>query len=118
MTPLRIVFMGTPELACASLRALTSDSSFHVAGVVTQPDRPKGRDLKLQPPPVKVTALALNLPVIQPERIRHESALAKLAEWHPDLIVVAAYGQILPKSVLELPAWGCVNVHTSLLPKY
>ena len=118
MTPLRIVFMGTPELACASLRALISDSAFQVVGVVTQPDRPKGRDLKLQPSPVKQLASGSQIPVLQPERARNEQFIAQLQALRPDLIVVAAFGQILSKSILELPRFGCINVHTSLLPAY
>jgi methionyl-tRNA formyltransferase len=115
---LRIVFMGTPDLACASLRALANCPDFEVVGVVTQPDRPKGRDLKLLPPPVKVLALELGLPVLQPEKARHESFVAELRAFAPDLIAVAAFGQILPSSILDLPPHGCLNVHTSLLPRY
>src|ERR1043165_8343689 len=114
----RIIFMGTAELACASLEALTSERTFEVAAVVTQPDRPKGRDLKLQPSPVKQLALSKGLPVLQPERARNDAFLQELRSYQPDLIVVAAYGQILPPALLEMPRFGCVNVHTSLLPKY
>jgi len=110
--------MGTAELACAILEALTSERTFEVAAVVTQPDRPKGRDLKLQPSPVKQLALSKGLPVLQPERARNEAFLQELRSYRPDLIVVAAYGQILPPALLEMPRFGCVNVHTSLLPKY
>ncbi len=110
--------MGTAELACASLEALTRQPEFCVLAVVTQPDRPKGRDLKLQPSAVKQLALRAQLPVLQPERARHESFIQQLRELQPDLIVVAAYGQILPPAILELPRHGCLNVHTSLLPKY
>jgi methionyl-tRNA formyltransferase len=118
MTALRILFMGTAELSCASLQALADDEPFHVAAVVTQPDKPKGRELKPQPSPVKALALKLGLPVMQPSRARDESFIAELRELNPDLIVVAAYGQILPPAILELPRHGCLNVHTSLLPKY
>ena len=118
MSLLRIVFMGTAELACASLDALTREETFELAAVVTQPDRPKGRDLKLQPSSVKQLALSKHLPVLQPERARHEAFIAELKGYQPDLIVVAAYGQILPAAILEIPRWGCINVHTSLLPKY
>jgi methionyl-tRNA formyltransferase len=118
MAPWRIIFMGTAELACASLRRLCLDPSFRVIAVVTQPDRPKGRELKLQVTPVKAAALRENLAVLQPERARSEAFVAQLKELRPDLIVVAAYGQILPPAVLEVPRLGCVNVHTSLLPKY
>ena len=110
--------MGTAELACPSLEALRADKSFDVIAVVTQPDRPKGRDLKLTPPAVKATALKHKLPVLQPERARHESFVGELARLSPDLIVVVAYGQILPRSILDLPKHGCLNVHASLLPKY
>ncbi len=89
-----------------------------VVAVVTQPDRPKGRDLKLQPSPVKVLALQAKLAVLQPERARDEAFLGALRDLQPDLIAVAAYGQILPQSILDLPRFGCLNVHTSLLPKY
>jgi methionyl-tRNA formyltransferase len=118
MAALRIVFMGAAELSCASLQALVASADFHVVGVVTQPDRPKGRDLKLQPTPVKELALRESLPVLQPEKARSEAFLAELRALAPELIAVAAYGQILPKSILELPRFGCLNVHTSLLPKY
>jgi len=110
--------MGTPELAGASLSALLHAPAFEVVGVATQPDRPKGRDLKLQPSPVKQIAARAGLPVFQPEKARDENFLAELRRRQPDLIAVAAFGQILPKSILELPPFGCLNVHTSLLPKY
>jgi len=115
---LRIVFMGTAELACASLEKLAAQPDYEVVGAVTQPDRPKGRDLKLHPSPVKEAALRRKLPVLQPERARNDDFVRELRTLAPDLIVVAAYGQILPPSILELPLFGCVNVHTSLLPKY
>jgi methionyl-tRNA formyltransferase len=118
MPPLRIIFMGTAELACASLEALTRQADFSVVAVVTQPDRPKGRDLKLQPSPVKALAVRAGLPVFQPERARNEGFIQELRALQPELIVVAAYGQILPAAILELPRFGCLNVHTSLLPKY
>jgi methionyl-tRNA formyltransferase len=118
MAPLRILFMGTAELSCDSLRGLLESPGFQVVAVVTQPDRPKGRDLKLQPSPVKVLGLSAKLPVLQPERARSEEFLEALRALQPDLIVVAAYGQILPVSILDLPRFGCLNVHTSLLPKY
>lgn len=118
MAPLRVIFMGTAQLSCDSLRALTESPGCQVVAVVTQPDRPKGRDLKLQPSPVKVLALQVNLLVLQPERARDEVFLGALSDLRPDLIAVAAYGQILPQSLLDLPRFGCLNVHTSLLPKY
>jgi methionyl-tRNA formyltransferase len=114
----RIVFFGTADLARPILAALAEQPSFAMVGVVTQPDRPRGRDLKVQPPPVKVEALARRVPVFQPERARHPEFVQQLAQLRPDLIVVAAYGQILPASILDLPQFGCLNVHTSLLPKY
>jgi len=118
MAALRVLFMGTAELSCDTLRALIESPAVQVVAVVTQPDRPKGRDLKLQPSPVKVLGLSAKLPVLQPERARSEEFLEALRALQPDLIVVAAYGQILPVSILELPRFGCLNVHTSLLPKY
>jgi methionyl-tRNA formyltransferase len=118
MSPLRIIFMGSAELACASLEALARQADFVVVSVVSQPDRPRGRELKLQPSPVKQAAGRLGLPVLQPERARNEDFITQLKELRPDLIAVTAYGQILPKAILELPRLGCLNVHTSLLPKY
>lgn len=114
---MRIVFMGTPTFAVPSLRTLI-DEGYEVVAVVSQPDRPKGRKKILTPPPVKEAALELGLPVLQPERMRSEEAVELLASYKPDLIVTAAYGQILPKAVLDLPKHGCINVHGSLLPKY
>ena len=118
MTPLRIIFMGTAELSCASLEKLAQDKNFSVLAVVTQPDKPKGRDLKLTPSPVKVLAQKLNLPVLQPLKARDEQFTTELRALAPDLIIVIAYGQILPPAILDLPRHGCLNVHTSLLPKY
>jgi methionyl-tRNA formyltransferase len=118
MTVLRIIFLGTAELSCASLQALAGNPQFQIAAVVTQPDRPKGRDLKPQPSPVKSLALRLGLPVLQPERARDEKFIAGLRALQPDLIIAVAYGQILPPAILDLPRHGCLNVHTSLLPKY
>jgi methionyl-tRNA formyltransferase len=118
MTALRIIFLGTAKLSCASLQALADEAQFQIAAVVTQPDRPKGRDLKLQPSPVKILARRLGLPVLQPELARDELFIAELRAMQPDLIVTVAYGQILPSAILDLPRHGCLNVHTSLLPKY
>jgi methionyl-tRNA formyltransferase len=115
---LRIIFFGTAELARPSLAALAADPAFELVGVVTQPDRPKGRDLKLHPSPVKECALRLGLRLWQPERARQEDFIQGLREARPDLIAVAAYGQILPPAILDLPRFGCLNVHGSLLPKY
>jgi methionyl-tRNA formyltransferase len=113
---MNLVFMGTAELSCASLAKLAEQHS--VLAVVTQPDKPKGRELKLTPSPVKVLAEKLRLPVLQPAKARDEQFIAALRALKPDLIVVVAYGQILPQTILDLPTHGCVNVHTSLLPKY
>jgi methionyl-tRNA formyltransferase len=118
MAALRIIFMGTAELSCASLEKLACDKRLSVVAVVTQSDKPKGRDLKLQPSPVKFLAQKLNLLVLQPQRSRDEKFVSELRELKPDLIVVVAYGQILPQTILDLPKFGCLNVHTSLLPKY
>lgn len=117
MTPFRIVFMGTPEFAVPSLAALISGPD-QVVGVVCQPDRPKGRGRRLLPPPVKVLAEQAGLPVLQPVKIRSDALLAEIAALRPDLLVVAAYGRILPGPLLNLPALGAINVHGSLLPKY
>ncbi|MDE6590166.1 MAG: methionyl-tRNA formyltransferase [Oscillospiraceae bacterium] len=114
---MRIVFMGTPEFAVPSLKGLV-ESGYEVCGVFTQPDKPKNRGMRLQRPPVKEYALSIGLPVFQPERMRDGTALGILQELKPDLIVVAAYGKILPTDILNLPAMGCINVHSSLLPRY
>ncbi len=115
---LRIIFMGTPELAAASLRALLAAPDLSVVAAVTQPDQPKGRGLKLQPTPVKEVAEAAHVPVLQPQRARDDEFIRQLAALKPDLIAVAAYGQILPQAILDLPRFGCLNVHTSLLPRH
>ncbi|MBI3415862.1 MAG: methionyl-tRNA formyltransferase, partial [Verrucomicrobia bacterium] len=118
MPALRLIFFGTAELARASLAELAQFETVTVIGVVSQPDKPKGRELRLQPTPVKEEAAKWHLSIMQPVRARDEAFIKSLAELRPDLIVVAAYGQILPPSILELPRHGCLNVHTSLLPKY
>jgi methionyl-tRNA formyltransferase len=115
---MKIIFMGTAELSCTSLEKLAGDKKFSVVAVVTQPDRPKGRELQPQPSPVKTLAQKLNLPVLQPQLARDEQFISELRELKLDLIVVVAYGQILPQTILDLPRYGCLNVHTSLLPKY
>jgi methionyl-tRNA formyltransferase len=115
---MRIAFMGTAQLACASLQALLNAIGLQVVAVVTRPDRRQGRDLKLQPSPVKELASRAGLKMLQPERARDPQFEQDLRGLEPDLVVVAAYGQILPQAVLDLPRWGCLNVHTSLLPKY
>ncbi len=114
---MRILFMGTPEFAVFSLRALV-EAGMNVVAVVTQPDQPKGRGYVLTPPPVKVYAQEHGIPVYQPERLKNGAFDETLAEIDPDLIVVTAYGKILPKSLLDYPKYGCVNVHGSLLPEY
>ena len=114
---MRIVFMGTPDFAAASLRKLL-DEGFEVVGVFTQPDRPKGRGMALQPSPVKEIALSAGLPVFQPEKMRDGTAFRQLSALRPDILVVVAYGRILPDDMLALPRCGAVNVHASLLPKY
>lgn len=118
LKPLTLIYMGTPPLAATVLEQLLTSPHWHIAAVVTQPDQPRGRDMKLQPPAVKELALRSNLPVLQPQRARDESFLQQIRALAPDLIVVAAYGQILPQSLLDVPRFGCLNVHTSLLPKY
>ncbi len=114
---MRLVFMGTPEFAAASLEALLrSDNS--VVGIVTQPDRPKGRGQTLKPSPVKLLAQREQIPLLQPLKIKDPEFHHALAGWKPDLIAVAAFGRILPSAILSLPPLGCINVHGSLLPKY
>ena len=113
---MRIVFMGTPDFAVPTLETLIQ-SEHEVVGVVTQPDRPKGRSGKLQFSPVKETAVEAQIPVFQPERIKDGTFYPVLQELNPDVIIVVAFGQILPKEILELPKYGCMNVHASLLPK-
>jgi methionyl-tRNA formyltransferase len=115
---IRIVFMGSPDFAVPTLHALAGDDLYEIAGVVTQPDRPAGRHMTLTPPPVKVAADALGIPVIQPLKLRQPEALEQLKAWNPHLIVVAAFGQILRPEVLDLPQYGCVNIHASLLPRH
>ena len=113
---IRIVFMGSPDFSSPSLRALAQ--AYQVVGVVTQPDRASGRGRELKAPPVKLLAQELGIPVIQPEKLKQPEAMEQLRAWQPDLIVVAAFGQILKKDVLDLPRFGCVNVHASLLPRW
>ena len=114
---MKILFMGTPDFALFSLKGLC-ENGYDVVGVVTQPDKPKGRGYVLTPPPIKVYAMEKNIPVYQPTYLRTEEFASLLAEINPDLIAVVAYGKILPKNVLDYPKYGCVNVHGSLLPEY
>lgn len=114
---MKVVFMGTPEFAVPSLQKLI-DEKYNIAAVVTQPDRPKGRGKKTLPPPVKELALKYNIPVYQPEKVRNPDFIEILRSIGPDLIIVIAFGQILPKEILDMPKFGCINVHGSLLPKY
>ena len=117
---MNIIFMGTPDFAVPVLELLYKTKKHNIQAVFTQPDKPKGRGYKLTPPPVKVLALEHNTPVFQPNSLKNggEEYVEKIKEFNPDCIVVAAYGKILPKSVLDIPKYGCVNVHGSLLPKY
>ncbi len=114
---MKIVFMGTPDFAVPCLRALVADGN-EIVGVFSQPDKPKGRKLTLTPPPVKTAAIENGLKVYQPTTLRDGKALDILKELEPEMIVVAAYGQILPKEIIEFPKYGCINVHASLLPEY
>lgn len=117
MKKLKVLFMGTPDFAVPTLEALCN-SEYEVIEVVTQPDKPKGRGKSVQMTPVKECALKYDIPVYQPVRLRNEESVAHLAELDIDFMVVVAFGQILPKSVLDMPRYGCINVHSSLLPAY
>ena len=112
----KIVFMGSPGFAVPSLRLLAAQ--YQITGVVTQPDRPAGRGRALTPPPVKLVCEELGLPIIQPQRLKEPDAINRIISWAPDLIVVAAFGQILRPIILDLPQFGCINVHGSLLPRW
>jgi len=114
---MRIVFMGTPDFAVPSLEALLK-SDDAIVGIVTQPDRPKGRGQRLFPSPVKIVAQREGIPLLQPMKMKDPSFMTELSAWKPDVIAVAAFGRILPPSILSLPPCGCINVHGSLLPKY
>lgn len=114
---MNVVYMGTPDFAVLPLDAIIK-AGYNVTGVFTQPDKPKGRGYTLTPPPVKVRALESEIPVFQPNSMKDAEALKILTELNPDVIVVVAYGKLLPKDILDLPKYGCVNVHASLLPKY
>jgi len=117
MTGWRVIFMGTPEFACPTLQVLI-DRGENLVAVVTQPDRPKGRGQKLMPPPVKELALHHGIPVHQPPKVRDPAFIESILRLKPDVIVVVAFGQILPRTLLEIPPHGCINVHASLLPRY
>jgi methionyl-tRNA formyltransferase len=117
MAGLRIIFMGTPEFACPTLQKLI-DRDEEVIAVITQPDRPKGRGQQTVPPPVKALAEQHAIPVIQPVKVRLPEVVESIRQLAPDLIVVVAFGQILPKSLLDIPRYGCINVHASLLPRW
>ncbi|MBU9728997.1 methionyl-tRNA formyltransferase [Diplocloster modestus] len=114
---MRVVFMGTPDFAVGTLEKL-SEAGYEVVGVVTQPDKPKGRSKQLSASPVKQKALELGIPVYQPVRVRNAECIEEIRKFQADVFVVAAFGQILPKELLEMPKFGCVNVHASLLPDY
>jgi methionyl-tRNA formyltransferase len=116
--PLKLVFCGTPAFAVPSLRALLSDSYFQIAGVVTQPDRPRGRGKKTASSPVKDAALEAGIPIYQPEKIKSESSLDYFKRLMPDVVVIIAYGQIIPASLIAIARLGWINLHGSLLPKY
>jgi len=117
MPGLRILFMGTPQFACPTLQMLI-ERGENVIAVVTQPDRPKGRGQQMQFPPVKELALSHGIPVIQPVKVRLPEAVEEIRILNPDLIIVVAFGQILPKVLLDIPSYGCINIHASLLPRY
>lgn len=114
---MKIVYMGTPDFAVPPLRAM-AEAGYEIVGVVTQPDKPKGRGKTLMPTPVKEEAMKYSIPVYQPVKVREPEFMQTLKELNPDIIVVAAFGQIIPRAILELPRFGCINIHASLLPKY
>ena len=114
---MRVVFMGTPDIAATCLKQILEDG-FEVVGVYTQPDRPKGRGMKLVASPVKEVALEHNIPVFQPENFREAATVEELKALQPDICAVVAYGRILPQSVLDVPTYGCINIHASVLPSY
>ena len=114
---MRVVFMGTPDIAATCLQKILADG-FEVVGVYTQPDRPKGRGMKLVASPVKEVALSAGIPVFQPENFREEETVEQLRALRPDICAVVAYGRILPQKVLDVPKFGCINIHASVLPKY
>lgn len=114
---MRVIYMGTPDFAVHALVSIV-EAGHDVVACFTQPDKAKGRSKKLQPTPVKVQAMEYDIPVYQPVKLREQENVDIIREYAPDVIVVAAYGQILPESILNIPKYGCVNIHASLLPKY
>ena len=114
---MRVVFMGTPDIAATCLKKILADG-FEVVGVYTQPDRPKGRGMKMVMSPTKEVALANDIPVFQPENFRADEDVQALRDLNPDVVAVVAYGRILPQRVLDIPTKGCVNIHASILPQY
>ena len=114
---MKVIFMGTPDFSVGTLKALV-EAGHEVVLAVTQPDKPKGRGGKMQYPPVKETALELGIPVFQPKKVRDPECIEELRKYHADIMVVIAFGQILPKEILEMTPYGCVNVHASLLPAF
>ena len=114
---MRVVFMGTPDFSVGTLRELAK-AGHEIVGVISQPDKPKGRGKNLQPTPVKEAAMELGLPVYQPKKVRDPEFIQVMKELNPDVIVVVAFGQIIPKEILHMPKYGCINVHASLLPAY
>ena len=115
---MRIVFIGTGEIGVPALRALLRAPQHELLGAVTQPDKPVGRDQRMQAPPIKAALAETAVPILQPARIRNEETIEQIRALEPDVIVVMAYGQILPKSVLEIPRLACLNLHASLLPRH
>ena len=114
---MKVVFMGTPDFSVGTLEALV-EAGYEITGVVTQPDKPKGRGKQMMPTPVKEAAEKHGLPVYQPRRVRDAEAIEEIRKMEPDVIVVVAFGQIIPKEILDMPKYGCINVHASLLPAY
>ena len=114
---MKVVFMGTPDFAVGALEAII-EAGHEVTAVVTQPDKPKGRSGQMQFPPVKECAVKYNLPVFQPVKVKEPEAMEELRKYEADIFVVAAFGQILTKEILDMPRFGCINIHASLLPKY
>ena len=115
---MRVVFIGTGEIGVPTLRALLNSGERELVGVVTQPDKPVGRDQKLTPPPIKAAIAGEKLPILRPKRIKDRQSIEEIRAWSPDVIVVMAYGQILPRDVLEIPRVACLNLHASLLPRW